>query len=104
MEALALREELGLYGVLERVNGVSSAVLIGGFISPDTFDLCVAKTVARIPGFDFYARRALYERLPRECRIVNREEDLGIDGLRESKLRMRPCAVTDIWEAAATDG
>jgi hypothetical protein len=104
MEALALREELGLYGVLARVNGIPGAVLIGGAISRDTFDLCVAKTATPIPGFDFYARRALYERLPPECRIINREEDLGIDGLRESKLGMRPCAVTDIWEATAASG
>jgi hypothetical protein len=101
VEALEMREELGLFGVLERLNGVPCAVLAGGFISGDTFDLCMAKTLSCVSGFDFYARRALYERLPDECRLINREEDLGIDGLRESKLRMRPCAIVGMWEAAA---
>jgi hypothetical protein len=101
MEALELREELGLFGVMERLNGVPSAVLAGGFISGDTFDLCMAKTASGVSGFDFYARRELYRRLPEKCRLINREEDLGIDGLRKSKLKMRPRAIAGMWEAVA---
>jgi hypothetical protein len=104
LEALELREELGLSGVLVRVDGVVGAVLAGGFISRDTFDLCLAKTAFKLPGFDFYAKRALFGRLPEECRFINREEDLGIDGLRANKLGMHPCAITKIWEGTAING
>ena len=104
LEALELREELGLSGVLVRVDGVDGAVLAGGFISCDTFDLCLAKTAFRLPGFDFYTKLVLYGQLPEECRFINREEDLGIEGLRANKLGMHPCALTRIWEGTAVNG
>jgi hypothetical protein len=102
-EMLENREELNLTGILVYVDDAARSVQMGGFIGADTFDLGMGKTIRGFPGLDFYAKRALYERLPGECRTINREEDLGLEGLRASKLAAHPCALNEFWEGTAAN-
>ena len=96
-EALLLRRELEVTGIVLYLDGRPTAVSAGFFLAPGLFDLAVAKSVPTAQGVSYYAKRELFRRL--DCAAVNLEEDLGIPGLRQMKNRLCPAAKSEIWEA-----
>lgn len=83
-------DELELSGGVLRVDGKLKAFTIGEIITPDTADIHIEKADTNIDGAyaainNFYAKA-----LPENIRYINREEDLGIEGLRKSKLSYYP--------------
>ena len=96
-EALLLRRELEVTGIVLYLDGRPTAVSAGFFLAPGLFDLAVAKSVPTAQGVSYYAKRELFRRL--DCAAVNLEEDLGIPGLRQMKNRLCPAAKNEIWEA-----
>lgn len=84
-------EELGLYGGVLLVDGHVAAFTYGSAMSEDTFCTHIEKADATMDGiFPMINRcfaRALAER---GFRYVNREEDMGLAGLRRSKHSFYP--------------
>ena len=99
MEQIALRrafekwEELALEGVVLLENGKILAMTVGSFLTEDTYDVHFEKALDDIDGayaainqgFASYLR----EKYP-ALRYLNREDDLGLPGLRKAKLSYYP--------------
>lgn len=98
-EALLLRRELGITGVVLYLRGEPAAVTAGFALGEDVYDVAIAKSVCVEQGAPYYAKRELFRRLP--GRWINMEEDLGIPGLRRMKNNLRPVGKNEIWEAIA---
>ena len=89
--ALRHREELGMEGLVLMDADEILAMTLGSHIADNTFDVQFEKAidetayVAMCSGFAAY----LMEKHP-DLRYLNREDDLGIEGLRKSKLAYNP--------------
>lgn len=83
-------DELGATGGVIRVDGRMVAFTLGAPINHDTFDVCVEKADTSVVGAYAVINRDFACHIPEQFRYVNREEDLGIDGLRQAKLSYRP--------------
>lgn len=77
-------------GIVVYVNGEPQAVVAGFPISDNMFDMCLAKQKRIIPGLSVYAKYMFVTSLPKKYEIINAEDDLGIEGLREMKRQMQP--------------
>ena len=92
-KALIQREELGLEGLLLRTGDGVVAMTMGSRLWEDTFDIHFEKALdvadgayaAINNGFAQYLR----EKYP-EVRYLNREDDMGLEGLRKAKLSYCP--------------
>lgn len=84
--------QFSLSGGLVRVEGRPVAFTLGSPISDTVFDIHVEKALSAFSGAyavinrEFAATLTAYE-------FVNRENDMGIEGLRRAKLSYRPVAV-----------
>lgn len=99
MEKAALRkalqhyEQLGMEGIVLMDGDRILAMTMGSPLSPDTFDIhfekarAEAETAYTVINCEF--ARFLRSRHP-ELRFLNREDDLGIEGLRKAKLSYYP--------------
>jgi hypothetical protein len=74
--------------IAEEMCGISWAVPI----SEDTWLVPVEKAARDVKGMYQYVNWALANSLPATAKILNREADLGIDGLRIAKERYNPMA------------
>lgn len=88
--ALGKTEELGLMGGVLVAGGKIVAFTYGGTVNDETFDVCVEKADLRYEGAYAAINRSFAAYLPERFRYINREEDLGIEGLRKAKLSYRP--------------
>ena len=83
-------KELGVSGIVIRIDGVIRGYAYGTVISDDVYDVLVEKGDKEIK--DIY--RPLNRELVRMCaeghKYINREEDCGDPGLRASKLSLMP--------------
>ncbi len=100
---LAHYEELGLLGVLLFVQDVPVAFSFGSQVSRDTFCVHIEKADTAYEGAYSAINRLLAESLPENVRHVNREEDMGIPGLRKAKLSYHPEAITEEFFARDAD-
>ena len=99
LEQVALRRafekwsELGLEGVALVENGRIIAMTIGSFLNEDTFDVHFEKALEDVDGAYTAINQAfasyLHEKYP-ALRWLNREDDLGLPGLRKAKLSYYP--------------
>ncbi len=99
MEQVALRRafekwtELGLEGAVLMENGQILAMTAGSFLSETTFDVHFEKALEDVDGAYAAINQAfavyLHERYP-GLRWLNREDDLGLPGLRKAKLSYCP--------------
>lgn len=92
-KALSHREALGMEGLVLLDKGRILAMTLGSALSADTFDVQFEKAAAGYDGA--YAvinqefARYLREKYPR-LQWLNREDDLGLEGLRKAKLSYCP--------------
>lgn len=90
-DALMYYERLGLFGVLLYVDGRAVAMSMGSRISDDVCDVNFEKAVDIDEAYavinNEFAKRF------DSFRVFNREEDLGVEGLRKSKLSYHPSAL-----------
>lgn len=105
-KALRHREELGMEGMLLMEDGQVLAMTLGSILSPDTFDVQFEKAieetayVAICSGFAAH----LMEKYP-QIQFLNREDDLGLEGLRKSKLAYNPVELVEKhWACLLEDG
>ena len=84
---------LGLFGLLLRVSGKVIAFTIGSLINPETVDVHFEKAYGEIQGaYPLINREFARWVLARQPGVVwfNREDDLGLEGLRRSKESYHP--------------
>lgn len=81
---------LGLRGGVLLVDGNVAAFTIGGPINEQTFDICVEKADTRYDGAYTAINHLFASSLPDQFVYINREEDMGIEGLRHAKQSYHP--------------
>jgi hypothetical protein len=88
--ALSHMEELGLTGLAVRVEGKIEAFTLGEPLSEDTAVIHVEKGNPEIRGVYEAMRGEFCKRRFSHLTFVNREQDLGLPGLRFSKESLKP--------------
>lgn len=83
-------EELGMQGGCLYVGDRLVAFTYGSPVCGDTFDCHVEKADTEYDGAFAMINKLFVEHLPARYRYVNREEDMGLDGLRRAKLSYHP--------------
>ena len=104
MIAYALQhiEELHLVGGTLFVEGKMVAFTFGARINSEAFDVCVEKADTAYEGTYAMINNEFVSRLPEEIVYINREEDLGLEGLRKAKLSYYPDLILDKMVATLT--
>lgn len=107
-EGLALRramdcyEELGLFGGLLRVGGKVVAFAMGDPLTADTFDVHFEKAFSEVTGayamINRQFARAVREKYP-ATEYLNREDDMGVAGLRQAKESYYPDLMVEKYSA-----
>ncbi len=86
-------EELGLEGLVLRENGQILALTVGSRLNEITFDVHFEKALEEVYGAYAAINQAfaayLSQKYP-QLRYLNREDDLGLEGLRKAKLSYYP--------------
>lgn len=77
------------------VGGKLVAFTFGGPVNHDTFDVCVEKADLDYEGAYAIINREFVRHLPEQYKYINREEDLGLEGLRRAKQSYHPSIVLD---------
>ena len=86
-------EELGAEGGLIRVDGKVVAFTYGAPINYDTYGVCLEKADTSYEGAFAAINKEFVSRIPENYTFVNREEDLGLEGLRKAKLAYQPVVI-----------
>ena len=92
-------EELGLTGGILHVNGKIVAFTFGMPINHETFGVHVEKADTSIEGAYAMINYEFANRIPEQYIYINREEDLGIEGLRKAKLSYQPATILEKYMA-----
>lgn len=114
MERAALRKalrdfkDLQLEGLVLMDGERAIAVTLGSLLSPDMMDVHFEKGAPDIPGA-YAAINCAFARYVRQkypsVRFLNREEDMGIEGLRRAKQSYRPHhMIRKYWACLLEDG
>lgn len=94
--ALNNMDALGLIGALIRVDGQVCAFTIGEELNSDTFVVHFEKAYSDIQGaYPMINREFVKRELVGKYLYVNREEDLGIPGLRHAKTSYQPVRLVE---------
>jgi len=99
-------DALGLEGGLLRVNGKVVAYTIGEKLNSDTYDIHIEKAFSSIHGAYQMINREfaayIHQKYP-EVVYINREEDMGYEGLRKAKLSYKPDIMVEKYRAIYLD-
>ena len=102
IEALYQMEALGLEGGLIRADGRMVAFSLGSFTTPECFDVHFEKAYGDIQGaytvINREMARMIRSRYP-QVKWFNREDDLGLEGLRKAKLSYYPDILLEKYTA-----
>ena len=85
--------ELGLKGGIIRKDGCIAAFTVGEPINRNTFCIHIEKADTSFDGIYAGINNCFARDAAAEYRFINREEDLGIEGLRKSKLSYYPAFI-----------
>lgn len=100
--ALRHIDALHIIGGALFVDGQMVAFTFGAHINRETFDICVEKADTAYEGVYAMINNEFASHLPEEVVYVNREEDLGLEGLRKAKLSYQPELILDKMVAVYT--
>ena len=89
-ELLMNKEDLNLIGMAVYINGKISAFSLGEIVNKDMAIIHVEKADSDIRGLYNYINKAFVEKYLKHIPYINREQDLGIEGLRAAKLSYAP--------------
>lgn len=95
IDAFSHFEQLGLTGGILRVNGKIVAFTFGMPICKDTFGVHVEKADITIEGAYATINYEFANTISEQYTYINREEDLGIEGLRKAKLSYHPAEILE---------
>ncbi|MGN0435367.1 MAG: DUF2156 domain-containing protein [Wujia sp.] len=94
--ALNNMEALGLIGAMIRIDGKACAFTIGEELNAETFVVHFEKAYADIQGaYPMINREFVRRELLGKYKYVNREEDMGIPGLRHAKTSYQPIQLVE---------
>lgn len=87
---LAHYEALGLSGIVIYVDGQIRGYAYGAPLNKDYYDVIIEKGDRSIPDIYRVLNRDLVRMVCGGYRYINREEDVGVEGLRKAKLSYKP--------------
>lgn len=90
LNALRLLDELQLTGGLLRVEGQVAAFAIGEPVCADTFVVHIEKALTEVEGAYPMINQQFALHAAKGYRYINREDDMGEEGLRQAKMTYRP--------------
>ena len=105
--AFAFQNQLGLEGIVLVDDGQILAFTMGSFLNEDTFDVHFEKAREDVQGaynaINQSFARYLRDKYP-QLKWLNREDDMGLEGLRKAKLSYNPDHLREkywarLWEA-----
>ncbi|MBO5836678.1 MAG: DUF2156 domain-containing protein [Oscillospiraceae bacterium] len=107
-KALTQYDLLGLEGLVLYVAGEPVAMTIGSRLNPNTFDVHFEKALdiadGAYPAINNGFARYLREKYP-DVQFLNREDDMGLEGLRKAKLSYNPHHMVEkSWAHLLEDG
>ncbi len=97
-EALSIRKEFDMRGAVLYVDDKPAAMTLGSEISRTTFDINFEKALREYDGIYSVINNEFAKTLT-EYKYINREEDMGIEGLRKSKLSYNPEIILERFNA-----
>ena len=100
--AFSRYEELKMDGLILRLDGRPVAMTMGSPLSPDTLDVHFEKALEDVDGAyaAINSEFARYIRLKYpEIRYLDREDDMGLEGLRKAKLSYQPHHMAEKYRA-----
>ncbi len=89
-EVLGAFDQLGVQGGVIMVEGVVEAFTLGELLNNETAVVHIEKANARIPGLYSVINQQFCEHAWSSVPFINREQDLGDNGLRQAKLSYHP--------------
>lgn len=96
-DILPIYEKLGMFGGVIRIEGKIKAFTMGSMLRHDMVDVAVEKADASVRGLYQLINREFVKSLPPEVLYINREEDMGIKGLRGAKKSYYPCCMIKVY-------
>jgi hypothetical protein len=91
-EALELFDSLPLRGAVLFIGGKPAAYCLGESIARGKiFAIHFEKALDEYKGIYQFVNQSFAESLPRFFTMINREQDMGNEGLRQAKMTYRPC-------------
>lgn len=99
--ALFNLEALGLKGGCIKIEGAIRAFTIGEQILPDMFQIHIEKADDTIDGLYPLINRDFAADACAEVAYINREEDMGLEGLRKAKRSYYPVKMVEKYNATA---
>ncbi|MDR2840976.1 MAG: phosphatidylglycerol lysyltransferase domain-containing protein [Paludibacter sp.] len=93
--AFANYDTFNLSGGVLKVNDKIVAFTYGSAINNNTFDICVEKADTAYIGAYTMINREFIRTLPENFEYINREEDLGLLGLRQAKMSYSPACLLE---------
>ena len=93
------QKELGVTGGVLEVDGRIVAFTCGAPINQDTWGICVEKANAEIEGAYAMINFEYANQIEEKYVYINREEDLGLEGLRKAKLSYQPYCLLEKYSA-----
>ena len=99
LELLHNFDALGLKGAAIKIDGKIRAMTIGEFLPPDTAHIIIEKADIDYPGLYAVINRKFLEREWAGTKLVNREEDMGVEGLRKAKQSYHPVFQNKVFNA-----
>ncbi|MGN0551017.1 MAG: DUF2156 domain-containing protein [Acutalibacteraceae bacterium] len=91
-------EKLNLYGGLIRIDGQAVAMTLGEEINKDVFVVHFEKALGGYNGL-YAAINQMFSKSLTGYKYINREEDMGIEGLRKAKLSYKPCMLLEKYSS-----
>ena len=92
-------EDLDLKAGAIKVEEKIVAFTIGSKINNETFDIHIEKADRNFEGAFAVINKEFVSRLDNNFKYINREEDLGIEGLRKAKLSYNPIKLIEKYIA-----
>lgn len=91
MNSLRLLKELHLIGGVLKIDGEIVAFTIGEAVNDDTFVVHIEKAFAEVDGaYTMINQQFVEHELLGKYQYVNREDDVGMEGLRKAKMSYHP--------------
>ncbi len=83
-------DELSLSGIVVFIDGKLCGYAYGAPLSADSYDVIIEKGDRSIPDIYRVLNRDLVRMCCKSFSFINREEDVGVEGLRKAKMSYRP--------------
>ena len=96
-------QDYGVEGVLIKVDGEPVAFSFGERIQNDTFLVHIEKADPTYPGAYTAITHAMSNQVVSRCLYLNREQDMGIEGIRKAKQSFHPHHLVPKYDGVISD-